>query len=337
MSLSIVAMLWTQFMIPESAGLRDTEDKDLNQEGQFCKSHLLLQNTLTHSLFTSPSLSPEATPDRKASSGVFSVLSILAPKSDPSDPSSPRDWRLLQMAVVAQANTAGSSGLESLIYFVGYALQWSPTQVNIFISWIGTSRTLVLFVVVPALLIYSTRITKKPQELSNLSKEELDRVSKNPMEVETEIEREEELEEHLENSNARVSQIYRDQRELLRLQEQVEEDSKLRHMLSMWRAKVDLKLLRASIFFDIFGWLITAMGAQSLSSAAILLGGVALSLGAGAPAATYSVGVAIATDMHHRGFEVGGTAQEAGDSFMGALTLVSWFDSTMQFFSASSK
>lgn len=220
---------------------------------------------------------------------------------------------------------SGSLCLDPLVFFVGYSLQWSSTQVNLFISFVGTSRTIVLFLLVPALLALFTRTTKKPQEIASLSKEELDRISKNPIEVENEIEGEEELEESLEHrdENARVSQIYRDERELLRLQEQVEEDSKLRHSLSMWRAQIDLKLLKISILFDLVGWGVTALGGQFLSSALILIGGVMLSLGGGWSAALCSIGVAVATDLHHKGMSLGKTAQDDADAFMGAMSLVS--------------
>lgn len=262
--------------------------------------------------------------DVSRSTTIFQGFSSLNfdPRSLPGDVSS-RDWRLLQLAAVAQLAGAGGLGLDSLVFFVGYSLKWSSIQVNFFISWIGTTRTFVLFLIVPALLAYLARTNKKPKDLVTLNEEDLERVSRDCREME--LEGEAGSSDHLviSDENGGISRNYEDEREWSRLRQSIQTNTKIKQSMASWRTRIDLKLLKISIFCDALGWLVAFGGAQSLSNAAIILSGAVLSFGAGVSASIYSIGVAIAVDLYHKGFDVGGTPQEAADSFMGAIAFVS--------------
>lgn len=242
----------------------------------------------------------------------------------PGDVSS-RDWRLLRLAVVAQLAGAGTLGLDSLLYFVGYSLQWSTSQVNLFISWIGTIRTIVLLLIAPALLVYLTRHTTKPRILRSLNEDQLEILGKISPEIDAD-----QIEvvlsgDDLFNQNQvdPASQSDPDERERYRLRQVSGMVSELRRDMILWRSRIDFKLLKISIFFDLVGWLIAVVGGQCFSHVTTVLGGALLSFGAPTSSTFYSVGVATAIDMHRKGLDVGATAQIAADSFVGAIALVS--------------
>lgn len=177
----------------------------------------------------------------------LSVLSILLPKKIPLQDSS-KDWRLTRLTLVGQAGIAGSMGLQSLILFVGY-LGWTAADVGIIISWMGTVRVVVLILLVPSTLAWLSRLVKKPKELSDLSSEEMERIGKAPLEVEEILEQEDELEEEI-TSHQQVGGesevIEAEAQELSEMQENLERDESLRKQLSLWKANVDLLLLKGS-------------------------------------------------------------------------------------------
>jgi len=74
---------------------------------------------------------------------------------------------------------------------------------------------------------------------------------------------------------------------------------------------------------DMLGWIITFLGAQSLRTLPLYFGSCVVSFGVGAGGAIVSTGIAMVTDMYNQGMEVGGTAQQATDKLLGAITIVS--------------
>lgn len=145
---------------------------------------------------------------------------------------------------------AGGLGLQTLVMFCGFFLQWGPDQVGVLISSMGTVRALVLLLLVPLVISLLSRIVKKPKELENLSEEDMERISKNPSQVEEVVEREEELEHDLEVDEGRglegQIQAEEESHRLLEMQENFERDEVLRSKLSLWRANIDLYLLKGS-------------------------------------------------------------------------------------------
>lgn len=246
MLLQVASALWISLLVPETVGLRDVEKPTPHT----CKCILLDVFLQIGSLFL-PFFFLLFPATETSHPSRLSVLSILLPKKIPLQDSSSsvqKDWRLTRLTLVGQAGIAGSMGLQSLILFVGY-LGWTAADVGIIISWMGTVRALVLILLVPSTLAWLSRIVKKPKELSDLSSEEMERIGKAPLELEEILEREDELEEDI-TSHQQVEGesevIEAEAQELSEMQENLERDESLRKQLSLWKANVDLLLLKGS-------------------------------------------------------------------------------------------
>ncbi|PWN41806.1 hypothetical protein IE81DRAFT_314616 [Ceraceosorus guamensis] len=262
LSFAILALLFAAFFVAESNPTQASAPSEAEEQD----------------VGASQSTAPRRT---SLASKLGPLRLLVPPKVD-----GKRDWRYSRLALVQSAGTSGGTGLTVLIVGTGHIWAWDPSSVGFMLSWIGGSRAVVLFAVVPLLVKLTEKIVPKPMQLVGLSDAELERLAKG---ARAEDIGDADDEEDVADRRAATSSTDR--------LEDRDSDARLKPLVVLWRCAVDLSLARISFFTEMLGYMIISTAALLRNSPLMLFGTVFLSLGGGYAPAMQSACIALASDV----------------------------------------
>lgn len=216
------------------------------------------------------------------STALFRTSKILGPLSlylPQTATDGSKDYRLTWLALAGMFSNIGTNALQYIAIFAGYKFDFTPDAIGLLLGLIGATRAIWLIFAIPLVVVLLERNVKKPPEISELTKQQLEDLARIGLKSSTTGP----VGSTSEAQNGRLQHF--------------DSPVSLIRSVVLWRTAMDVAIGKLSYAADIVGYLVVFLSAGLSNAAAMIVGTLFLSFGAGAGPAVASAAIAIIQDM----------------------------------------
>ena len=205
----------------------------------------------------------------------------------------PKDYRLTWLALAGAFANIGTNALSYVAVFAGYKFDFTPDAIGLLLGLIGATRAVWLIFAIPLLVLFFERTIRKPRQIASLTAEQLEALAKAGLK-----------DPDLKRADSREAQDLGARGFAQPSDQDAHAEAASAETISavvLWRTAVDIAIAKVSYFADVVGYLVVFVSASFSNAAAMIVGTLFLSFGAGAGPAVASAAIAIIQDQKRAG------------------------------------